>query len=104
MLYFIVLYSIFLTAVALELDLTVDVGAGKMECFFQKIKKATELEVEYQVSCLSGLRKQITWQFQNSAEGRVFSTIILSLPLIREGQLSVSFGRICTILVNCLEN
>ena len=33
----------------------------------------------------------------------IFSTVILSLPLIQEGQLSVSGERICTILVNCLE-
>ena len=35
---------------------------------------------------------------------KVFSTVILSLPLIQEGQLSVSGERICTILVNRLED
>ena len=34
----------------------------------------------------------------------IFSTVILSLPLIQEGQLSVSGGRMCTILVNRLED
>ena len=36
----------------------------------------------------------------------IFSTVILSLPLIQEGQLnlSVSSERTCTILVNCLED
>ena len=34
----------------------------------------------------------------------LFSTIILSLPLIQEGQLSVSGERMCTILVNRLED
>ena len=34
----------------------------------------------------------------------IFSSVILSLPLIQEGQLSVSDERICTILVNCLED
>ena len=34
----------------------------------------------------------------------IFSTIILSLPLIQEGQLSVSGERMCTILVNHLED
>ena len=29
----------------------------------------------------------------------IFSTVILSLPLIQEGQLSVSGERMCTILV-----
>ena len=34
----------------------------------------------------------------------IFSTVILSLQLIQEGQLSVSGERMCTILVNCLED
>ena len=34
----------------------------------------------------------------------IFSTVILSFPLIQEGQLSVSGERMCTILVNCLED
>ena len=35
---------------------------------------------------------------------KIFSTVILSLPLIQEGQLSVSGERMCTILVNHLED
>ena len=34
----------------------------------------------------------------------IFSTIVLSLSLIQEGQLSVSGERMCTILVNHLED
>ena len=34
----------------------------------------------------------------------IFSVVILSLPLIQEGQLSVSGERKCTILVNHLED
>ena len=34
----------------------------------------------------------------------IFSTVILSLLLIQEGQLSVSGLRMCTILVNHLED
>ena len=34
----------------------------------------------------------------------IFSTVILSLPLMQEGQLSVSGERMCTILVNRLED
>ena len=34
----------------------------------------------------------------------IFSVVILSLPLIQEGQLSVSGERMCTILVNRLED
>ena len=37
-------------------------------------------------------------------EIHVFSTVILSLPLIQEGQLSVAAERMCTILVNHLED
>ena len=33
----------------------------------------------------------------------IFATVILSLPLIQEGHLSVSDERMCTILVNRLE-
>ena len=34
----------------------------------------------------------------------IFSTVILSLPLIQEGHLSVSGERMCTIMVNRLED
>ena len=34
----------------------------------------------------------------------IFSTVILCLPMIQEGQLSVSGERMCTILVNRLED
>ena len=34
----------------------------------------------------------------------IFSSVILSFPLIQEGQLSVSGERMCTILVNRLED
>ena len=34
----------------------------------------------------------------------IFSTVILSLPLIQEGQLSASSERMCTILFNRLED
>ena len=34
----------------------------------------------------------------------IFSMIILSLPLIQEGQLSVSGKRMCIVLVNSLED
>ena len=37
-------------------------------------------------------------------EMKIFSTVILSLPLIQEGQLSVSGERMCSILVNRLED
>ena len=34
----------------------------------------------------------------------MFSMVILSLPLLQEGQLSVSDERMCTILINRLED
>ena len=34
----------------------------------------------------------------------IFSTVILSLPLIQEVHLSVSGERMCSILVNCLQD
>ena len=34
----------------------------------------------------------------------LISVVILSLPLIQEGQLSVSGKRMCTVPVNCLED
>ena len=34
----------------------------------------------------------------------LFSTVILSIPVIQEGQLTVSGVRMCTILVNHLED
>ena len=37
-------------------------------------------------------------------DNEIFSAVILSLPLIQEGQLSVSGERVCTILVKCLED
>ena len=40
----------------------------------------------------------------NEIDLEIFSTVILSLPLIQEGQLSVSGERICTIPVNPLED
>ena len=40
------------------------------------------------------------WRFDHE----IFSTVIISLPLIQEGQVSVSGERMCTILVSRLED
>ena len=37
-------------------------------------------------------------------DNEIFITVILSLPLIQEGQLSVSGERMCTVLVNRLDD
>ena len=42
----------------------------------------------------------LSWRLEHE----IFSTAILSLPLIQEGQLSVSGERMCTILVKRLED
>ena len=39
-----------------------------------------------------------------SATLEIFSAVILALLLIQEGQLSVSGGRMCTVLFNCVED
>ena len=48
------------------------------------------------ISCLILLNVEI--------DHEIFSTVILSLPLIQEGLLSVFGERKCTILVNRLED
>ena len=42
----------------------------------------------------------LSWRF----DSEIFCMVIFSLPMIQEGQLSVSGKRICTILVNHLED
>ena len=42
----------------------------------------------------------LSWEIDHE----IFSTVILSLPLIQEGQLSVSGERMYIILDNCLED
>ena len=32
-----------------EFDLTVEIGAGREDCFFEKVTKPMEIDVEYQV-------------------------------------------------------
>ena len=45
------------------------------------------------------------WQhFCVELDNEIFSMVIFSIPLIQEGQLSVSGERMCTILVYCLED
>ena len=48
----------------------------------------------------AGSSNILSWRFDHE----VFSTDILSLLLIQEGQLSVSDERMCTLLVNRLED
>ena len=52
-----------------------------------------------------GLNPHRGWQHSFvEIDHEIVSMVILSLPLIQEGQLSVSGDRMCTILVNCLED
>ena len=53
----------------------------------------------------SGFNSHRGWQHSFvEIDHEIFSMVILSLPLIQEGQLSVSGKRMCTILVNRLED
>ena len=47
-----------------------------------------------------GVGNILSWRFDHE----IFSKVMLSLQLIQEGQLSVSSERMCTILVNRLED
>ena len=51
------------------------------------------------------VRPPLGWQYYfMDIDHEILSMVILSLPLSQEGQLSVSGERMCTILVNRLEN
>ena len=52
-----------------------------------------------------GFKLRRGWQHSFvEIDREIFSTVILSLPLVQEGQLSVSGKRMLTILVNRLED
>ena len=52
-----------------------------------------------------GFNPRRGWQhFFVEIDHKILSMVILSLPLIQEGQLSVSGQRMCSILVNRLED
>ena len=61
-------------------------------------------------ACLTGDQEVAGWTppgLQHSfveIDHEIFSTVILSFPPIHEGELSVSSERMCTILVNRLED
>ena len=61
-------------------------------------------------ACLTEEQEVVVWPqlgWQHSfveIDYEIFSMVILFLPLIQEGQLSVSGKRICTVLVNHLED
>ena len=59
--------------------------------------------VEYLSCFISILTCSLSHSFME-IDHEIFSTVILSLSLIQEGQLSVSGDRMCTILVNRLED
>ena len=55
--------------------------------------------------CSTHVNQKVRYcKLHNTVPNVIFSTVILSLPLIQEGQLSVSGERMCTILVNRLED
>lgn len=66
--YFLVLTALLICCHAFEQELTVEVGAGKMECFFQPVKNPCEVEIEYQV--IDGGDLDINF-FVQAPDGRV---------------------------------
>ena len=52
-----------------------------------------------------GVLTQSGWQHSfMEIDTKIFPTVILSLPLLQEGQLLVSGEGMCTILVNLVED
>ena len=83
-----------------------DLGPNCLQSYQQTTKVTTSGE---RVRCRKANKMLHKWRnlYQESfvqIDHEIFSTVILSLPLIQEGQLSVSGERKCTILVNRLED
>ena len=68
--------------------------------------KATILNIglDFMNTSFSELGKEFEKHSFVEIDCEIFSTVILSLPLIQAGQLSVSGERMCTVLVNRLED
>ena len=71
--------------------------------------EVTELLAQFGEGCVDRVSVQIdrieeVLKVIMEIDHEIFSTIILSLPLIQEGQLSVSGERMCTLLVNRLQD
>ena len=87
-----------------------------VECFFSSMRLLHYTDLE--PASVAQLAAPSVWRSGgrefNPRRGRqhsfmetdheIFSTVILFLPLIQEGHLSVSGERMCTILVNRLED
>ena len=86
--------------------------SGPNDLIFQIIHKLENLLTEISKTYIVGLGSSVgcasDWYRQHSfveVDHEIFSTVILSLPLIQGRQLlSVSGERMCTILVNRLED
>ena len=98
---------------AVEVSILPSLGKGKINMWFLFLDKTkVELASVAQLDAPSDWRpgghgfNPCRGQQHSFVEidHEIFSTVILSLPLIQEGQLSVSGERMCTILVNCLED
>ena len=81
-----------------HLAFLLDIGSDGL--FVNLYTEASYWEPGIAVACSQGVQSSVCW-------GPGFGgplAVILSLPLIQEGQLSVSGERMCTILVNRLED
>ena len=79
-----------------------------LHCLLFLYVVASVAQLDAPSDCRPGCRgfnpRQGRQHFFVEIDHEIFSMVILSLPLIQEGQLSVSGERMCTILVNCLED
>ena len=79
----------------------------KLLCLLQYLLPASVAQLDV---CPTGDQEvagsiPLGWQHSfMEIDHEIFSMIILSLPLIKEGQLSVSGQMMCTILVKCLDD
>ena len=73
-------------------------------CFHEEIKPASVAQLDAPSDWRPGGRGFDPAEVGNILSWRLIMKYFLSLPLIQEGQLSVSGERMCTILVNRLED
>ena len=73
----------------------------KLDCLRVDIKAIFQpISVILQAIFFSVIFRRLGVRYLLHWVGNILSWVILSLPLIQEGQLSVSGERMCTVLVN----
>ena len=90
-----------------QLDVPPDWRAGGRGFNPRRGRRHSFMEIDHEIFSMVILSLPLIQEGQHSfveIDHEIFSTVILSLPLIQEGQLSVSGERMCTILVNRLDD